>query len=102
MATGSGTTLVAARSAQELQAGRVLVLVPSLELLAQIEAAWRARPAAPALGSASPRWRRERGLPQHHQGVGADCLGATVRQGHHLRDLGIPRTRHPGQAYRLF
>ncbi|MET9150897.1 Helicase associated domain protein [Streptomyces griseoflavus] len=42
MATGSGKTLVAARSAQELRAGRVLVLVPSLDLLAQTEAAWRA------------------------------------------------------------
>ncbi|MEU0581603.1 Helicase associated domain protein [Streptomyces griseoincarnatus] len=41
MATGSGKTLVAARSAEELQAGRVLVLVPSLDLLAQTEAAWR-------------------------------------------------------------
>ncbi|WP_079060627.1 DEAD/DEAH box helicase, partial [Streptomyces bungoensis] len=41
MATGSGKTLVAVRSAQELQAGRVLVLVPSLDLLAQTEAAWR-------------------------------------------------------------
>ncbi|MFE6195897.1 DEAD/DEAH box helicase family protein [Streptomyces sp. NPDC057838] len=41
MATGSGKTLVAARSARELQAGRVLVLVPSLGLLAQTEAAWR-------------------------------------------------------------
>lgn len=38
MATGSGTTLVTAQSAQELQAGRVLVLMPSLELLAQIAA----------------------------------------------------------------
>lgn len=42
MATGSGKTLVAARSAEELRAGRVLVLVPSLDLLAQTEAAWRA------------------------------------------------------------
>ncbi|MEU5757093.1 Helicase associated domain protein [Streptomyces sp. NPDC047829] len=42
MATGSGKTLVAAQSARELQAGRVLVLVPSLDLLAQTEAAWRA------------------------------------------------------------
>ncbi|GGV87462.1 helicase [Streptomyces griseoloalbus] len=42
MATGSGKTLVAARSAEELCAGRVLVLVPSLDLLAQTEAAWRA------------------------------------------------------------
>ncbi|MGW5249042.1 Helicase associated domain protein [Streptomyces sp. NPDC004129] len=41
MATGSGKTLVAGRSADELQAGRVLVLVPSLDLLAQSQAAWR-------------------------------------------------------------
>ncbi|MEU5537503.1 Helicase associated domain protein [Streptomyces sp. NPDC020362] len=41
MATGTGKTLVATRSADELRAGRVLVLVPSLDLLAQTEAAWR-------------------------------------------------------------
>lgn len=41
MATGSGKTRVAVRSAQELRAGRVLVLVPSLDLLAQTETAWR-------------------------------------------------------------
>jgi len=41
MATGTGKTLVATRSAEELLAGRVLVLVPSLDLLAQTEAAWR-------------------------------------------------------------
>ncbi|MFF7414898.1 DEAD/DEAH box helicase [Streptomyces lydicus] len=41
MATGSGKSLVAVRSAEELHAGRVLVLVPSLDLLAQSEAAWR-------------------------------------------------------------
>jgi superfamily II DNA or RNA helicase len=41
MATGTGKTLVAVRSAEELQASRVLVLVPSLDLLAQTEAAWR-------------------------------------------------------------
>nr|WP_149830673.1 DEAD/DEAH box helicase [Streptomyces tailanensis] len=41
MATGSGKSLVAVRSAEELRAGRVLVLVPSLDLLAQTEAAWR-------------------------------------------------------------
>ncbi|MGW9328261.1 Helicase associated domain protein [Streptomyces koyangensis] len=41
MATGSGKTLVAVRSAEELEAGRVLVLVPSLNLLTQTEAAWR-------------------------------------------------------------
>ncbi|ROQ23622.1 helicase associated protein [Streptomyces sp. PanSC19] len=41
MATGSGKSLVAVRSAEELQAGRVLVLVPSLDLLTQTETAWR-------------------------------------------------------------
>ncbi|MEU7260580.1 Helicase associated domain protein [Streptomyces rimosus] len=41
MATGSGKSLVAVRSAEELRAGRVLVLVPSLDLLAQTETAWR-------------------------------------------------------------
>ncbi|GAA2415144.1 DEAD/DEAH box helicase [Streptomyces coeruleofuscus] len=41
MATGTGKTLVAARSAEELRVGRVLVLVPSLDLLAQTEVAWR-------------------------------------------------------------
>jgi predicted helicase len=41
MATGTGKTLVATRAAEELHAGRVLVLVPSLDLLAQTEAAWR-------------------------------------------------------------
>ncbi|MGW0538674.1 Helicase associated domain protein [Streptomyces sp. NPDC003032] len=41
MATGSGKTLVATRSAEELRAGRVLVIVPSLDLLTQTEAAWR-------------------------------------------------------------
>ncbi|MFI1152573.1 DEAD/DEAH box helicase family protein [Streptomyces sp. NPDC020817] len=41
MATGSGKSLVAVGSTKELHAGRVLVLVPSLDLLAQTEAAWR-------------------------------------------------------------
>ncbi|MFJ3664808.1 Helicase associated domain protein [Streptomyces sp. NPDC090119] len=41
MATGSGKTRVAARSAEKLRAGRVLVLAPSLDLLTQTEAAWR-------------------------------------------------------------
>jgi superfamily II DNA or RNA helicase len=41
MATGTGKTLVATRAAEELRAGRVLVLVPSLDLLAQTEVAWR-------------------------------------------------------------
>ncbi|MCB5164326.1 Helicase associated domain protein [Streptomyces bambusae] len=41
MATGSGKTLVAARAAEELRAHRVLVLVPSLDLLTQSAAGWR-------------------------------------------------------------
>ncbi|MFH9865623.1 Helicase associated domain protein [Streptomyces lydicus] len=41
MATGSGKTRVAVRSAEALHAGRVLVLVPSLDLLAQTETEWR-------------------------------------------------------------
>ncbi|MEU8777550.1 Helicase associated domain protein [Streptomyces sp. NPDC048606] len=41
MATGSGKSLVAVRSSEEMRAGRVLVLVPSLDLLVQTVAAWR-------------------------------------------------------------
>lgn len=41
MATGSGKTLVAQRTAEKLRAARVLVLVPSLDLLTQTAAAWR-------------------------------------------------------------
>ncbi|WP_229868910.1 DEAD/DEAH box helicase, partial [Streptomyces griseoviridis] len=56
MATGSGKSLVAARSAEELGAGRVLVLVPSLDLLAQTEAAWReAGRTGPVIGVSSLR-----------------------------------------------
>ncbi|MFI9267262.1 Helicase associated domain protein [Streptomyces werraensis] len=56
MATGSGKTRVAVRSAEELHAGRVLVLVPSLDLLAQTEAAWReAGRRGPMIGVSSLR-----------------------------------------------
>ncbi|MBT2470431.1 Helicase associated domain protein [Streptomyces sp. ISL-66] len=41
MATGSGKSLVAVHAAEELRSGRVLVLVPSLDLLVQTAAAWR-------------------------------------------------------------
>ncbi|MEU8548998.1 Helicase associated domain protein [Streptomyces roseoverticillatus] len=40
-ATGSGKTLIATEAAQKLAARRVLVLVPTLDLLAQTAAAWR-------------------------------------------------------------
>ncbi len=56
MATGSGKTRVAARSAEKLHAGRVLVLVPSLDLLTQTEAAWReAGRTGPMIGVSSLR-----------------------------------------------
>ncbi|MGW1044764.1 Helicase associated domain protein [Streptomyces sp. NPDC002547] len=41
-ATGSGKTLIAVEAARRLAAGRVLVLVPTLDLLTQMAAAWRA------------------------------------------------------------
>ncbi|MDH2393381.1 Helicase associated domain protein [Streptomyces sp. HNM0663] len=41
MATGSGKTLVAVHTSEELTADRVLVLVPSLDLLEQTARAWR-------------------------------------------------------------
>ncbi|MFE9481223.1 DEAD/DEAH box helicase family protein [Streptomyces spororaveus] len=41
MATGSGKTLVAVRAAEEVGGQRVLVLVPSLDLLDQTARAWR-------------------------------------------------------------
>ncbi|MER6038304.1 Helicase associated domain protein [Streptomyces sp. NPDC001835] len=63
MATGSGKTLVAVRSTEELRAGRVLVLVPSLDLLAQTETAWReSGRRGPMLGVSSLRGS-EAGFP---------------------------------------
>ncbi|MEU5108218.1 Helicase associated domain protein [Streptomyces sp. NPDC021354] len=41
MATGSGKTLVAVHTAEEVDADRVLILVPSLPLLEQSASAWR-------------------------------------------------------------
>ncbi|WP_331719671.1 DEAD/DEAH box helicase [Streptomyces virginiae] len=41
MATGSGKTLVAVRTAEQIGGDRVLVLVPSLDLLDQTARAWR-------------------------------------------------------------
>lgn len=66
MATGSGKTLVAARSAEELRAGRVLVLVPSLDLLAQTESAW------------------------HEGGRGGPMIGVSSLRG---EEAGFPNTR---------
>ncbi|MFE6041088.1 Helicase associated domain protein [Streptomyces sp. NPDC056452] len=56
MATGSGKTHVAAHCAEELQAGRVLVLVPSLDLLTQTAQAWRdSGRSGPVIGISSMR-----------------------------------------------
>jgi superfamily II DNA or RNA helicase len=56
MATGSGKTLVAAHRARELQANRVLVLVPSLDLLTQTATAWRqGGRTGPMIGASSLR-----------------------------------------------
>jgi transposase len=44
MVTASGKTFVAVHTARELQAERVLVLVPSLDLLTQTAQAWRTVP----------------------------------------------------------
>ncbi|MFI2304503.1 Helicase associated domain protein [Actinacidiphila glaucinigra] len=41
-ATGSGKTFMGVLTARKLRAGRVLVLVPTLDLLVQMAAAWRA------------------------------------------------------------
>ncbi|MFJ5220960.1 DEAD/DEAH box helicase family protein, partial [Streptomyces sp. NPDC088354] len=41
-ATGSGKTFIGVLTARKLRAGRVLVLVPTLDLLVQMAAAWRA------------------------------------------------------------
>ncbi|MEU0523066.1 DEAD/DEAH box helicase [Streptomyces niveus] len=63
MATGSGKTRVAVRSAQELRVGRVLVLVPSLDLLTQTEAAWlEGGRRGPVIGVSSLR-EEEAGFP---------------------------------------
>ncbi|MFE9941972.1 DEAD/DEAH box helicase [Streptomyces hirsutus] len=63
MATGSGKSLVAVRSAEGLCASRVLVLVPSLDLLTQTEIAWReGGRTGPVIGVSSLRGE-ETGFP---------------------------------------
>ncbi|WP_438827976.1 DEAD/DEAH box helicase family protein [Streptomyces tropicalis] len=72
---GSGKTLVAVRSAEELKAGRVLVLGPFLDLLTQTEAEWRAGGrTAPMIGVSLLR-REEAFFPNI---AGADELGVWV------------------------
>ncbi|MFK8906241.1 Helicase associated domain protein [Streptomyces sp. YS-3] len=63
-ATGSGKTLIAVASAQRLHARRVLVLVPTLDLLTQMAAAWRAGGRTGAMvGVCSLRAEESDGIP---------------------------------------
>jgi superfamily II DNA or RNA helicase len=51
-ATGSGKTFIAVLTAMRLRAGRVLALVPTLDLPAQMAEAWRADGRSRSTGSA--------------------------------------------------
>ncbi|WP_189845810.1 Helicase associated domain protein [Streptomyces phaeochromogenes] len=63
-ATGSGKTLIGAESAHRLAARRVLVLVPTLDLLTQMAGAWRrAGRSGAMLGVCSLRAEESQGLP---------------------------------------
>ncbi|MGW6262869.1 Helicase associated domain protein [Streptomyces sp. NPDC055085] len=63
-ATGSGKTLIGAESAHRLSARRVLVLVPTLDLLTQMAGAWRRAGRSGALiGVCSLRAEESQGLP---------------------------------------
>ncbi|MEU8894199.1 Helicase associated domain protein [Streptomyces sp. NPDC048442] len=63
-ATGSGKTRIAAAVAQQLRARRVLVLVPSLDLLVQTAQAWRAAGRTGAMvGACRLRPSQSEGMP---------------------------------------
>ncbi|GAA1376007.1 DEAD/DEAH box helicase family protein [Streptomyces beijiangensis] len=63
-ATGSGKTLIAVGAAQKLAARRVLVLVPTLDLLLQTAAAWREGGRSGAMvGVCSLRAEESDGIP---------------------------------------
>ncbi|MEV6553725.1 Helicase associated domain protein [Streptomyces sp. NPDC051597] len=63
-ATGSGKTLIAVASAQRLRTRRVLVLVPTLDLLTQMATAWRAGGRTGAMiGVCSLRAEESNGIP---------------------------------------
>ncbi|MCX5055045.1 DEAD/DEAH box helicase [Streptomyces sp. NBC_00474] len=63
-ATGSGKTLIGAEAARRLSARRVLVLVPTLDLLTQMAGAWRrAGRSGAMIGVCSLRAEESQGLP---------------------------------------
>ncbi|MFJ6354882.1 Helicase associated domain protein [Streptomyces sp. NPDC092046] len=63
MATGSGKTLVAVHAAEQLGGARVLVLVPSLDLLDQTARAWRDGGRTGAFAGVSSLDSHETGFP---------------------------------------
>ncbi|MGI5532562.1 DEAD/DEAH box helicase family protein [Streptomyces syringium] len=68
----------------------MLVLVPSLDLLTQTEAAWReGGRTGPMIGVSSLRGE-DVSFPKHHGRGGAGRLGAAVRQGHRVRHVRLP------------
>ncbi|MEU1201276.1 Helicase associated domain protein [Streptomyces sp. NPDC005813] len=63
-ATGSGKTLIGVESAHRLSARRILVLVPTLDLLTQMAGAWRrAGRSGAMIGVCSLRAEESQGLP---------------------------------------
>jgi superfamily II DNA or RNA helicase len=69
-ATGSGKTFMAVLTARKLRAARVLVLVPTLDLLTQMAAAWRAGGrTGPFYGICSLRAEEAQGLTACTTGV---------------------------------
>ncbi|MEU5893077.1 Helicase associated domain protein [Streptomyces sp. NPDC047461] len=63
-ATGSGKSLIGAESARRLSARRVLVVVPTLDLLTQMSGAWRrAGRSGAMIGVCSLRAEESQGLP---------------------------------------
>ncbi|WP_371674797.1 DEAD/DEAH box helicase family protein [Streptomyces sp. NBC_00289] len=63
-ATGSGKTLIGVESANRLSARRVLVLVPTLDLLVQMAGAWRGGGRRGAMvGVCSLRAEESQGVP---------------------------------------
>ncbi|WP_306610743.1 DEAD/DEAH box helicase family protein [Streptomyces lunaelactis] len=92
MATGSGKTLVAVHTSEELTADRVLVLVPSLDLLEQTARAWRdgGRP-GPFFGVSSLK-SDEVGFPTPPTPTSCPRPGPH----HRFRDLRLARPGVPG------
>ncbi|WP_329564952.1 DEAD/DEAH box helicase [Streptomyces sp. NBC_01361] len=105
-ATGSGKTLMAVEAARRLKARRVLVLVPTLDLLTQMAAAWRAggrggamvgvcslsatdSQGVPCTTSAEELWLWLRGLDQVTVFATYASLGLRTLQRAHAAGVGV-------------